>query len=336
MIEKLSNTFGVSGDEEIIRNTIIEEIKPYCNTIKIDNLGNIIAHKKGTKKGGPKIMLAAHMDEVGFMISKIDKDGFLSFLPAGGIDKRILIGQRVIIGKDKLPGIIVFKPIHMQRNDYNKIADWKDLYIDFGAKDKKDAEKYISIGDYAVFDTVFEKNGKILKGKAFDDRLGCFSIIELLKKKLKNDVYAVFTVQEEVGLRGATVAAYNIDPDYTFIFEGTSAADMPHKKDEADYPFFGKGVVITISDRTFFTDKKLMSFAQKTAKKHNIRIQYKQPMIGGTDAGIIHITKTGSKVLVLAVPCRYIHSPVGYAHQDDVDSMTKFGFYLINEINKGA
>ncbi len=336
MIEKLSNAFGVSGNEDEVRDIIIEEIKPYCDSIIIDKMGNIIAHKQGTKKNTPKIMVAAHMDEVGFMITSIEENGLLKFTPAGGIDKRVLIGKRIVIGKDKLHGIIIFKPIHAQRNDYKKIPDWKDLYIDIGCKDKKDAQKYVSIGDYAVFATEFEKRGKIIKGKAFDDRLGTYSIIEILKRKLKNSIYAVFTVQEEVGLRGAVIAAYNVMPDYTVILEGTSAADMPHKKDEADFPIFGKGVVLTISDRGLFVNRKLLDFALKSAKKHKIKTQFKQPMIGGTDAGVIHITGKGSKALVLAVPCRYIHSPVGFAHMDDVNAMTELGYNLINEINKGA
>ncbi len=335
MLKELCNAGGVSGNEKEIRDIIINAIKPYCDSIKIDKLGNIIALKKGNKKSGT-IMIAAHMDEVGFMIKSIEESGSLKFAPAGGIDPRVMIGKRLLVGKDKIPGILAYKPIHVQRDDYKNIPKVSDLNIDIGAKDKKDAEKYASAGDYAIFDTEFEKTGNLLKGKAFDDRFGCYALIELLKKKHDSSIYAVFTVQEEVGLRGASAAAYGIMPDYALIFEGTSAAEFPEKKDLADFPKMGEGVVITISDRSMFSDRWLLESAQNVAKKNKVKFQFKQPMIGGTDAGVIHTTGKGCRSLVFAVPCRYIHSPVGYADMRDLKSMIKLGELMIKEINKGA
>ncbi len=332
MLKKLCDASGVSGNESEVRDLIIEAVKPYCDSLKLDKMGNLIAYKKGTNKKSPKIMIAAHMDEVGFMVKGIDEYGALMFSPVGGIDSRVLIGKRIVIGKDRMPGVISYKPIHMQRENYEKIPKIDELRIDVGAIDKKDAEKYNLIGEYIMFDTEFEENGNLLKGKAFDDRFGCYALIELLKKKHKNNIYAVFTTQEEVGLRGAGVAAYNIMPDYALIFEATSAADLPMKKDLADIPIMGGGIAITISDRTFFTNKELLEKAEKIAKMKKIPYQFKQPMIGGTDAGRIHITGKGVKAIVLAVPCRYIHSPVGFANKQDLNGMIKLGNLLINDI----
>ncbi len=333
MLEKLCNTMGVSGLENEVRDLIIEEIKPYADSIKIDRMGNVIAFKKGSVKS-PVIMLAAHMDEVGFMISEIKENGYLKFRPAGGIDKRVLIGKRVQIGKDRVPGVIIFKPIHVQGKDRTSVPEASSLFIDIGCKDDKDALKYVSIGDYAMFDTKFEKKGKIIKGKAFDDRLGCYAIMEILKKKTKNSYYAVFTVQEETGLRGASAAANNIMPDYGIILEGTSAADVPNEKeDEADYPKLSEGVAITIADRSAFSSRELIEKAKEIADKEKIKYQMKQPMIGGTDAGRIHLAGTGAKTIVLAVPSRYIHSPVGYAHMDDLNAMIALGHKLIDSVN---
>lgn len=335
MLKELCNACGVSGNEDEIRNIIIDAIKPHCNSIKVDKLGNVIAFKKGRARSGKRVMLAAHMDEVGFMVKSIEDNGTLKVATAGGIDTRVLVGKHLIVGKDKIPGILAYKPIHVQREDYRKIPKLDDLNIDIGAKDKKDAQKYVNVGDYAMFDTQFEKNGNLLKGKAFDDRFGCYAIIELLKKSYKNDLYAVFTVQEEVGLRGATAAAYDVMPDYSIILEGTSAAEFPEKKDLADFPKMGHGVVLTISDRTMFAGKGMREAAERTAAKNKVKYQYKQPMIGGTDAGRIHLTGSGSKALVLAVPCRYIHAPVGYADMRDLNSMIQLGELMIKAINKG-
>ena len=282
MLKKLCDASGVSGNESEVRDLIIEAIKPYCDSLKLDKLGNLIAYKKGTNKKSPKIMIAAHMDEVGFMVKGIDEFGALMFSPAGGIDSRVLIGKRIVIGKNRMPGVISYKPIHMQRENYEKIPKIGELRIDIGAIDKKNAEKFNLIGEYIMFDTEFEENGNLLKGKAFDDRFGCYALIELLKKKRKNSIYAVFTTQEEVGLRGAAVAAYNIMPDYALIFEATSAADLPMKKDLADIPIMGGGIAITISDGTFFANKELLNKAEKIAKIKKITYPFKQPMIGGT------------------------------------------------------
>ncbi|MEO0234544.1 MAG: M42 family peptidase [candidate division WOR-3 bacterium] len=332
ILKNLSEGFGPSGNENEIRDFIVETIKDYVDSLKIDKMGNIVAYKKGKNNNGKKILIGAHMDEVGFMIKSIEENGMLRFLPAGSIDKRVLIGKNFLIGKDKIKGIICYKPIHLQRKDYNNIPDVDSLFIDIGALDKKDAEKYVSVGDYAVFDTKFEKRGNIIKGKSFDDRLGCGALIEILKDRYENDLYGCFFVQEEVGLRGSKVAAYNIPSDYAIVLEGTSAADMPHSKDEPDFPKMGDGVVITISDRSLFVDKDLLKKSVEYAKENKIKYQFKQPMIGKTDGGEIHRSKEGVRTIVFAVPSRYIHSPVSFADLRDYQSMIDLTKILLNKL----
>jgi len=334
MLKKLCDASGVSGNEGNIRDIIIDAVKPHCDSISIDKLGNVIAFKKAhnKKRSARKIMAAAHMDEVGFMVKSINKDGFLSILPAGGIDRRVVLSKRVKVGKAELPGIISYKPPHAQRDGYKKIPKWKEIFVDIGAKDKKDAEKHVSVGDYISFDTEFVKKRNLLRGKAFDDRFGCYGLIEILKKKLSNDLYAVFTVQEEVGLRGASAAGSAIQPDYCIVLEGTSAGDFPQERDIGDSPKMGEGVVLTISDRTAFSDKELRKQTENIARRLKIKYQYKQPMIGGTDAGVIHLQGSGARCIVMAVASRYIHSPVSFADYRDLKGMMKLAYNLINEI----
>ncbi|HAF07767.1 MAG: Peptidase M42 family protein [candidate division TA06 bacterium 32_111] len=332
ILKNLSEGFGPSGNESEVRDFIIETIKDHVDSLKIDRMGNIIAYKKGKSKKSKKVLLGAHMDEVGFMIKSIEESGILKFLPAGGIDKRVVIGKNVLIGKDKVKGVICYKPVHLQRKDYNNIPDFNSLVIDIGSTEKKDAEKYVSVGDYAVFDTKFEKRGNIIKGKSFDDRLGCAAIIEILKERYENDIYGVFFVQEEVGLRGSKASVFNIPSDYAIVLEGTSAADMPHSKDEPDYPKMGEGVVLTISDRSLFVDKELFRETVSCAKENRIKYQFKQPMVGGTDGGEIHKSREGVKTIVFAVPSRYIHSPVSFADLRDYRSMIDLTKKLLNKL----
>ncbi|HAV92141.1 TPA: aminopeptidase [candidate division WOR-3 bacterium] len=332
LLKRLTEIHGVSGCEDSVREIIIEEIKPFCDSLKIDKMGNVIALKKGTGNNRKKIMLGAHMDEVGFMIKSIDENGSMKFMTAGSIDRRVLIGKRVLVGKERIPGAIIYKAVHNQRGEYEILPKIEQLCIDIGCNEKKETEKFVSVGDYAVFATEYEERGDIMKGKAFDDRFGCYAIIETFKSKYINDVYGAFFVQEEVGLRGSIVSTFSIEPDYAIVLEGTSAADMPHEKDEADFPKMQEGVVVTISDRTFFANKEFLSFVESVAKKNKIKYQFKQPMVGGTDAGMIHTAKCGIKTMVFAVPSRYIHSPVCYASMKDLLSMIELTKKTINNI----
>ncbi|HAD82643.1 MAG: hypothetical protein A2509_01175 [Candidatus Edwardsbacteria bacterium RIFOXYD12_FULL_50_11] len=328
LIAEITNAFGVSGCEGEIRNIVRQHITKNVDDIRVDALGNLIAYKKAKgAKSVPKrtkVMLAAHMDEVGLMVTSIDKSGFLQFDKVGGIDNRVLLAKKVLVGKDQIPGVIGSKAIHLiaRKGELKKVSPYSDLSIDIGASSQEDAQKFVSPGDYVMFNTRFEDWGRTLKAKAFDDRIGCYLIIELLKGKYPFDIYAAFTTQEEVGLRGGRVAAYKDEPDMAFILEGTGAGDMPQPKerDESLVPGLGLGPVITIMDRSVFCDQGLVKLLTDTARANRIPHQIKRPGIGGTDAGRIHLSKGGVPSVVLAIPSRYIHSPVCLSSKKDIQN----------------
>ena len=276
----------------------------------MDTLGNLITFKRGTGDSPLKVMLAAHTDEVGLMIVHIEKNGLLRFYKVGGIDDRILPSKVVRIGKDRIPGVIGAKPIHLLKQEERKrVVKVEDMVIDIGVSSQEEAEKLVKRGDYAAFATPFAELGDVVKGKAFDDRAGCAVLVELVKERYPSDLYAVFTVQEEMGARGARVAAYAVAPDVAFALEGTIADDLPKKKDTSPTTQLGAGPAITIMDRSVIADKRLVKLLVETAKEEGIPYQFKQPGVGGTDAGRIHLTREGVPSTVVSVPCRYIHAP---------------------------
>lgn len=333
LLKKLCDAFGVSGAEGEIRDIIIPEIKDYCDDITVDTIGNIIAFKKGEDRS-KKIMLAAHMDEIGFIISGITDKGYLEFKTVGGIDNRVIISKTVVVGKNKIPGVIGMKAIHLQsKAERDEVPKTKSLYIDIGAKDKEDALKYVSLGDYATFDTKYEEIGsEKIKAKALDDRVGCYILTKLIKEPVKYDTYFCFTVQEEVGLRGAKVAAYRIKPDIALVIETTTCADVHKTPPEAEVTRLGDGVTISIMDRRTIVDRKYISFLEKISG--DIKIQYKKTINGGNDAGAIHQTGAGVLTASLSVPCRYLHSPVGVASQKDIESTEKLAKTFLLRIDE--
>jgi endoglucanase len=321
LIERLSNATGISGDEREVKNILKDEIKGYIDSLSVDPLGNLFA-VKGLEKEGPKVLLNAHMDEVGLVISSIDDKGFLCFKPVGGVDARLFVGKRVLIGENKLHGVIGAKAIHLQgKDELGQALDISKLCIDIGANDPKEAEKLVPLGSLGTFDTKFEKilNGKYI-GKAFDDRLGCAIITELLKEMYKFPLMALFSSQEEIGSRGASVGAFKYTPDISITIEGTISADLPEVKDHLKCSKLGDGPVITIKDRSVITDNELRKNFIGVAKQKNIPYQFKQVIAGGTDSSKIQLTKSGVKVLVVAVPVRYIHSPVGLFYESDYEN----------------
>lgn len=335
LIQKLSNAFGVSGNEKEVREILKEELKGFVESFFVDKIGNLV-FLKGMQKPGPKVMLNAHMDEVGLIVKKVDDKGFLYFKKIGGIDDRVLLGKRVIVGEKRVKGVIGAKAIHLQNKDELDVTiNSKSLYIDIGAKNKEEAESISPIGSYVMFDTVFSemKSGYFL-GKAFDDRLGCCIAVELLKKDYEFPVIGLFTVQEEIGLRGASVGAYTYTPDISITLEGTIAADMPEIKEHMRVSKLGDGPVITIKDRTVITDEKLRNKLVNIAKKKNIPFQFKQVVAGGTDSGKIQLTKSGVKVLVVAVPSRYIHSPVSLFYLEDYENTFKLVYEFLKNLKE--
>ena len=329
-LEQLSNAFGPSGDEGDVRKIIIEAIKPHADEWRVDTMGNLFVTRnhRGKVSGKPlRVMVTAHMDEVGFLISEVKSDGLLEFKPIGGFDQRVLPGKTVVVGKDRLPGVIGVKPIHLLgKDEYNKVGKIDTMTIDIGAN--SDSDSKVSAGDYATFATTYSyfggrarnrKDRGLVKGKAFDNRAGCALLIELLKGDYPIDLIAVFTVQEEIGLRGARVAAYAANPDLAFILECTAADDLPRTDEDADegYPRLGNGPAITVMDRSFIADRRLVDLLIETATVEKLPYQFKRPGIGGTDAGAIHLAREGIPSAVVSMPARYIHGPASVLDLSD-------------------
>ncbi|OEH85919.1 hypothetical protein BHU72_03865 [Desulfuribacillus stibiiarsenatis] len=337
LLKKLTEANGVSGCEDEVRQLIIDEIKPYADEIEIDVLGNIIA-KKNTTLPGPKLMLAAHMDEVGLMIVSIEKNGLLKFRPVGGIDSRILVSKPVHIGKEKIYGVIGAKAIHLQSPNERTIPlTIEQLYIDIGAKTKEEAETKVNIGDYVAFISDYQKMGvDCAKGKAFDDRVGCAALIEILKQRYDIPLYTVFTVQEEVGLRGATVATYSIKPDIAIVLEGTTASDVIGTKEDQYITQLGKGPAISVMDRSTIANPMFTKFILQVAHQYSIPVQIREGATGGNDAGKIHITNEGVLTAVISLPIRYIHSPNSMIHLQDYKNYLELTNRCIEEIAKGG
>jgi endoglucanase len=322
ILEKLSEAFGVSGHEEEVRGILLDEIRGRVAECRIDAVGNLIARKHGAGSSPLRVLVAAHMDEVGFMVSQVEDGGHLRFFKVGGIDDRILPAKAVRIGDARVPGVIGFKPIHLlEKGDRDQVVGFKQLAIDIGASSKAEAEKLVSRGDYAVFESVFEEiGGGSVRGKAFDDRVGCAILAELLRDGYPFELSAAFTVQEEIGLRGARVAAFAEKADVAFVLECTGANEVPIKKDLSPSTRLGAGPAITVMDSSFIADRRLVDHLIAAAERLKVPFQIKQPNIGGTDAGAIHKAREGVPSVTVSVPCRHIHSPAGILSLADFDA----------------
>lgn len=320
LLEILTQANGVSGNEKEVRDLIFKEVEQYTDEIKIDKIGNLIVHKKGIKKSRNKVLFAAHMDEVGLIVTDIDEQGFIKFTTVGGIDKRVLVSKTVNIGSKRVPGVIGAKPIHLQKNnERDNTIPLEDLYIDIGADNKNEAEQLVEIGDYIAFNTKYEEFGDgYIKAKALDDRVGCSILIDLIKdNNIEYDFYAAFTVMEEVGLVGAGPAAYSINSDVSVIIEGTVCYEMPELDSHLIPTKLGYGPVISLVDRHSLYDHKLREITVDIAKKNNIPYQYRKTSSGGNDAGEIQVSRTGSKTLAISLATRYIHSTASLMKKDD-------------------
>ncbi len=322
-LAKLSELHGVSGVEDEVRNFIIKEIKPYCDEVSVNSTSSVIAFKKGRNTPENKLMICAHMDEVGLIITDIAENGLLKFASVGGIDARVLCGTPVRVGEDKLPGVIGAKPIHLLEGDeLSKAPAIKDMYIDIGALNKEEALQYVCPGDYAVFDTDFGEFGDgLLKGKALDDRAGCAVLMEITKRDLECDMYFVFSTMEEVGLRGAKCAAFSLAPDMAIVVESTTAADIPGVDECSKVCKVGEGAVISFMDRTTIYDRGLFKMVQRIAGERGIKWQFKKGVTGGNDSGTIHNSRGGIRTAAISLPCRYLHSPCGVISESDLNAV---------------
>jgi endoglucanase len=322
LLQELSEAVGVSGQEEMVRDIIYEAIRAHVDEITVDALGNMIALKKGRGEEPLKVMVAAHMDEIGLMIIGHDSSGGLKFDTVGGILDQTLAGKRVQVGKDRVPGVIGIKPPHLVEGEEAHKPVKKDaLLIDVGVSSKEEAQKTADVGDLATFLTPFTDLGPTLMGKAFDDRAGCAALVELVRgEALTFDLYAVFTVQEEVGLRGAQVAAYAVEPDAAIVLDCTPANDMPKKQDLSPNTVLGEGPAIYVMSGRIFSDPRLVKLLIDTAEAEDIPYQIRQPGGGGTDAGTIRLARAGVPVVSVSVPGRYIHSPAAIISREDFEN----------------
>lgn len=309
LLEKLTQISGVSGNETEIREVIENEIKEYCDEIYTDVMGNLTAHKKGR---GKKVMFAAHMDEIGVVVTFIDDKGFIRFGAVGGLYIKNMINLKVRF-RNGVIGVI-----GCEEEEFGEKAKIDKLYIDIGAKSREEAENRVSVGDTAAFVGGYYENGNMVIAKAIDNRAGCYIMIEMIKniKNNKNDLYFVFTVQEEVGLRGAKVAAYTINPDFAVAVDVTDTGDTPNAPKMAVK--LGSGAAIKVMDRSVLCDVDVRSLMIETAKEKNIPYQLEIMTDGGTDAGAIHLSRAGVKTGGISVPTRYIHSPSETADMNDI------------------
>jgi endoglucanase len=319
LLERLCNACAVSGDEGEVRTIVREQLQPIASELKVDALGNVLVTRKGSDGSDdrPRVMLAAHMDEVGLMITNDEGDGIFRFDTVGTIDVRQLAGKAVWIGKDHVPGIIGAKPIHLvESGEQEKVISLDTLRIDIGPEGKK-----VKIGDRATFATPFTRLGPSVHAKALDNRLGVATLIELVKSAPPNiDLLAAFTVQEENGLRGARVAAYTFDPDLAIVIDSTPANDLPNWDDSENTQYntrLGAGPAIYVSDSGTISDPRLIRHLMETAEARNIPYQIRQPGGGGTDAGAIHKQRAGIPSVSVSVPGRYHHTAVAIARIAD-------------------
>ena len=316
LLERLCNVIAVSGDEADVRRIVLEEIKPYAQEVKVDALGNVLAVRSGRGSKRMRVMLDAHMDEVGFMIVADDGEGIYRFENVGGIDVRHLVGKQVFVGKTRTPGVIGGKPVHLMNGDERKRKVPLDsLRIDLGPSGKA------SIGDRAGFATQFKRVGPSILAKSIDNRIGVATVIELLKHAPSNvDLCAAFTVQEEIGLRGAKVAAQYFNPDLAIAIDSTPARDLPGHDGSENVVYntrLGLGPAIYISDGSTIHDPRLVRFLQETAETAKIPCQFRQPGGGGTDGAAIQRSLAGIPTVSVSVPHRYTHSPVSISRVDD-------------------
>lgn len=318
-LKELCELNGVSGGENKVREYIIDKIKDKAD-YSVDKLGNIIAFKKGLTVPKNKIMIDAHMDEVGLIITSIQSDGTLTFAEVGGIDPSVVIGRQVTVGAEELNGVVGAKAVHnLSADEREQPAKMESLYIDIGAADREEAEKYIALGDYAYFISEYTEFGNdVIKAKAIDDRFGCALMIDLINSELPYDLYFTFTVQEEIGLRGAKTAAYTVNPDIAIAVEATTAADIDGVAEQKQVCKMGNGAVVSFMDRGTMYNRDLYNIAFEQAKKKNIPCQTKSVIAGGNNSGAIHTTRGGIKTIAVSVPCRYLHSASSVANKNDM------------------
>jgi len=332
LLKKLCDTPGMPGGEDRIREIVIGEFKNFTKDISTDSMGNVIAHIKGN---GPKLVLDAHMDEVGFMVHHIDDNGFVRLTPMGGVDPRVYYAQRLIVwGKKPLTGMVAAIPPHISKSGNNKeVPEIEDCVVDLGLS-ADNVNKLVSVGDFASFDTELVVTDDSVISKALDDRMGLFVIIEALSKKpkLNCDLFITATVQEETGLRGARLITPVVEPDFVIALEGTVAMDVPGIPADKSLANSNKGPEIRLSDRFLVADRKFSLYLTELAKKKKISTQITVKKAGSTNATAMQVTGKGSRAAVISVPTRYLHSPSSIAYKDDIKNTINLVAAVISDI----
>lgn len=336
LLERLTNASAVSGDEGEVRKIVLEEVRPYADEVRVDSLGNVLVIKAGQGEQRLRVMLAAHMDEVGFMLTHNEEkeDGIFRFDTVGGVSLSHLAGQAVVIGANHVPGVIGAKPVHLTTEDELKNPlTLESLRIDVGPGNSN----LVKVGDRATFATRFLRLGPSIRAKALDDRLGVCILIELVKHAPPNiDLLAAFTVQEEVGLRGAKVAAYALEPELAIVLDSTPANDLPAWDDSENTRYntrLGYGPAIYTADSATLSDPRLIRHFALTAEEAGIPYQFRQPGGGGTDAGAIHKQRAGVPSLSVSVPGRYLHTPVSICRLSDWKNTLGLVFLALSRLS---
>lgn len=338
LLNKICTTPGAPGFEKEIRELVLQEIKGLVDDVEIDNMGNVYAIKRGT--GDKRVMIGAHMDEIGFMVTHIDDNGFIRFHTLGGFDPKTLTAQRVIIhGKKDVIGVMASKPIHvMTADERNKVAKLSDYFIDTGLT-AEEVKELVEIGNPITREREFIEMGNCVNGKSLDNRLAVFILIEMFRglvgKTVPYDIYGVFTVQEEVGIRGANVSSMRINPDFGFGLDTTIAFDLPGAAAHEKITELGKGTAIKIMDASTICDYRMVDFMKKTADKHKITWQPEILTAGGTDtAGIQRMTEGGSIAGAVSIPTRHLHQVIEMAHKDDIQGSIDLLSACVSEIDQ--
>lgn len=333
MLKELCMLNAASGREEAVRDYLIAAL-PADVTYSVDALGNLIVQKKGRQPAKNKVMLAAHMDEVAFIITYITDDGFLKCSEVGGIDPRVVFGKAVLVGPQQIPGVIGGKAVHqLSKDEKDKVPALSELCIDIGAKSREEAAQLVSLGDNAYFCSDYVEFGDgCIKAKAIDDRAGNQIMLDMLRREQPYDLTFCFTVQEEVGTRGAAAVTDTVSPDYALVLESTTAADLPEVAGHKKVCALGGGAVVGFMDRGTVYDKALYDLAFALGKQHGVPCQTKTLVAGGNDASAIHKAAGGVKTLAISVPCRYIHSPSCVAKKSDIEHVAALAQLLAEEL----
>jgi endoglucanase len=323
LLSKICETPGAPGYEKRIRNLIIQEVSKLVDEVEVDNLGNVYAIKRAKSNSeGKKVMVAAHMDEIGFMVTHIDDNGFLRFTTLGGFDPKTLTAQRVIVhGKEDVIGVMGSKPIHvMTAEEKNKVPKLTDYFIDLGMS-KEEVDKLVSVGDTVTRERGLIEMGNCVNSKSIDNRVSVFILIEALRtlKEVPYDVYGVFTVQEEVGIRGANVASHKVNPDFGIALDTTIAFDLPGAQAHEKVTSLGKGVAIKVLDAMTICDYRMVEFMRQTADSNKIKWQSEILTAGGTDtAGLQRMGKNGAIAGAISIPTRHLHQVIEMANKQDI------------------